>query len=135
VRPRGFSRRLYPRRDEGGGGAKSAHAFRLSCATDLPTASDVRCWPHHFDLATLFSFPTQNADATGYVGAGLSPGDEYFHGTGPILVTFGGRLIVLSVKKHVRVPRPKPCLQWWRLEGATMAKRTELPGKISIEAF
>jgi hypothetical protein len=72
VRPRGFSRRLFPRRDEGGGGAKSAHAFRLSCA-DLPTASDVRCWPHHFDLATLFSFPTQNSDATGYVGAGLSP--------------------------------------------------------------
>ena len=26
------SRRLFPRRDEGGGGAKSAHAFRLSCA-------------------------------------------------------------------------------------------------------
>ena len=41
-------------------------------------ASDVRCWPHHFDLATLTSFPTRNADATGYVGAGLSPGDEYY---------------------------------------------------------
>ncbi|PZR83906.1 MAG: hypothetical protein DLM68_13690 [Hyphomicrobiales bacterium] len=37
-------------------------------------ASDVRCWPHHFDLATLASFP----DATGYVGAGLSPGDAYY---------------------------------------------------------
>ena len=41
-------------------------------------ASDVRCWPHHFDLATLASFPTRNADATGYVGAGLSPGDAYY---------------------------------------------------------
>jgi len=40
-------------------------------------ASNVRCWPHYFDLATLASFPTRNADATGYVGAGLSPGDEY----------------------------------------------------------
>jgi hypothetical protein len=42
------------------------------------TASDVRCWPHHFDLATLISFPTRGTDVTGYVGAGLSPGDEYY---------------------------------------------------------
>lgn len=41
-------------------------------------ASDVRCWPHHFDLATLASFPARNADATGYLGAGLSPGDAYY---------------------------------------------------------
>jgi hypothetical protein len=41
-------------------------------------ASDVRCWPHHFDLATLASFPARNAAATGYVGAGLSPGDKYY---------------------------------------------------------
>jgi hypothetical protein len=42
------------------------------------TVSDVRCWPHHFDLATLISFPTRGNDVTGYVGAGLSPGDEYY---------------------------------------------------------
>ena len=41
-------------------------------------ASDVRCWPHHFDLATLASFPARTAGTTGYVGAGLSPGDEYY---------------------------------------------------------
>ena len=41
-------------------------------------ASDVRCWPHHFDLATLASFPARDAAATGYVGAGLSPGDAYY---------------------------------------------------------
>ncbi len=41
-------------------------------------ASDVRCWPHHFDLATLISLPMRNADATGYVGAGFSPGDKYY---------------------------------------------------------
>ncbi|MGH6935512.1 MAG: hypothetical protein ACRED2_04880 [Methylocella sp.] len=41
-------------------------------------ASDVRCWPHHFDLATLISFPARDADATGYVGAGLSSGDKYY---------------------------------------------------------
>jgi len=33
-------------------------------------ASDVRCWPHHFDLATLVSFPARDADAIGYVGVG-----------------------------------------------------------------
>ena len=42
------------------------------------TVSDVRCWPHHFDLATLISLPTRGTDVTGYVGAGLSPGDEYY---------------------------------------------------------
>jgi hypothetical protein len=41
-------------------------------------ASPVRCWPHHFDLATLTTLPARNTDATGYVGAGLSPGDEYY---------------------------------------------------------
>jgi Family of unknown function (DUF5996) len=41
-------------------------------------ASDVRCWPHHFDLATLASFPTRDAGAIAYVGAGLSPGDKYY---------------------------------------------------------
>jgi uncharacterized protein DUF5996 len=41
-------------------------------------ASPVCCWPHHFDLATLTTLPKQNADATGYVGIGLSPGDEYY---------------------------------------------------------
>ena len=39
--------------------------------------SEVRCWPHHFDLATLISFPARGGE-TGYVGAGLSPGDGYY---------------------------------------------------------
>jgi hypothetical protein len=41
-------------------------------------ASDVRCWPHHFDLATMASFPARDAATTGYAGAGLSPGDAYY---------------------------------------------------------
>src|SRR5499427_5498574 len=41
-------------------------------------ASPLRCWPHHFDLATLTTLTARNADTTGYVGAGLSPGDEYY---------------------------------------------------------
>jgi hypothetical protein len=41
-------------------------------------ASPVRCWPHHFDLATLTKIPVRKAAATGYIGVGLSPGDEYY---------------------------------------------------------
>jgi len=41
-------------------------------------ASPVCCWPHHFDLATLITLPTRKDDVTGYVGAGLSLGDEYY---------------------------------------------------------
>jgi len=41
-------------------------------------ASPVCCWPHHFDLATLATLPKHAADATGYVGIGLSPGDNYY---------------------------------------------------------
>jgi hypothetical protein len=54
-----------------------------------PGASPVRCWPHHFDLATLIALDTGNdaADAANIanniadpesarsIGAGLSPGD------------------------------------------------------------
>ncbi|MDT8340537.1 MAG: hypothetical protein RQ751_03410, partial [Longimicrobiales bacterium] len=39
------------------------------------SASEVRCWPHHFDIATLLTFPVGDED-TRYVGIGLSPGDE-----------------------------------------------------------
>jgi hypothetical protein len=41
-------------------------------------ASPVRCWPHHFDIATLTTLPARAADATAYIGAGLSPGAEYY---------------------------------------------------------
>jgi hypothetical protein len=42
-------------------------------------ASSVRCWPHHFDIATSIKLPTHDAD-TGYLGIGLSPGDQYYEG-------------------------------------------------------
>lgn len=45
-------------------------------AGTVPEASEVRCWPHHFDLATLLTFPAAGPDGTArYVGLGLSPGD------------------------------------------------------------
>ncbi|MBI3702880.1 MAG: hypothetical protein HY244_03275 [Rhizobiales bacterium] len=42
------------------------------------TVSPVCCWPHHFDIATLITLPTHASGMTGYVGAGLSPGDHYY---------------------------------------------------------
>src|SRR4029079_7803840 len=36
-------------------------------------ASDVRCWPHHFDIATLIT-PAEGKS----VGVGLEPGDNYY---------------------------------------------------------
>jgi hypothetical protein len=36
-------------------------------------SSDVRCWPHHFDIATLATIAPGRT-----VGAGLSPGDEKY---------------------------------------------------------
>ncbi len=41
-----------------------------------PGASPVRCWPHHFDLATLILLdPGANSETSRSIGVGLSPGD------------------------------------------------------------
>jgi hypothetical protein len=40
--------------------------------------SPVCCWPHHFDLATLITLAKRGADTKGYIGVGLSPGDNYY---------------------------------------------------------
>ena len=42
------------------------------------TASPVRCWPHHFDLASLISLDPDPDGKVRSVNAGLSPGDEYY---------------------------------------------------------
>lgn len=39
-------------------------------------AGPVRCWPHHFDIATLVRLPTPGTFQT--IGIGLSPGDESY---------------------------------------------------------
>lgn len=41
-----------------------------------PGASPVRCWPHHFDLATLITVAAgETPESAKTVGVGLSPGD------------------------------------------------------------
>ena len=42
-------------------------------ATATPGASEIRCWPHHFDLATLIDVAPGKT-----IGAGLEPGDGYY---------------------------------------------------------
>lgn len=42
-------------------------------ARTMSEASEVRCWPHHFDIATLLQ---ATPDRT--IGVGLEPGDNYY---------------------------------------------------------
>ncbi len=43
-----------------------------------PGPSPVRCWPHHFDLATLVSFDEESSDVNRSISIGFSPGDESY---------------------------------------------------------
>jgi hypothetical protein len=57
----------------------NAHRALAAVAARNEDAGAVRCWPHHFDIATLL---TVERDAEGRasrtIGAGLSPGDESY---------------------------------------------------------
>ena len=45
--------------------------------TNWKDAYDIRCWPHHFDLATLIPLETDaDGELLKSIGIGLSPGDE-----------------------------------------------------------
>lgn len=43
-----------------------------------PMASEVRCWPHHLDIATLITLNGEGEDAT-TIGIGMSPGDGSYN--------------------------------------------------------
>jgi len=59
----------------------NAHRLLTEVANRTAGASEVRCWPHHFDIATLVTYPVDDAARQGddgeprYIGIGLSPGD------------------------------------------------------------
>jgi hypothetical protein len=79
-------------------------------------ASPLRCWPHHFDLATLISFPTRQPGVTGYVGAGLSPGDDsydepYFY-------------VSVYPEPDLAALPPLPAIAHWHTRGFTAAVTT-----------
>ena len=46
---------------------------------DEPRASAVRCWPHHFDVASLIALdPAEQGEDARTIGVGFSPGDGSF---------------------------------------------------------
>jgi hypothetical protein len=54
----------------------NSHQLLTSLTEKNPGASAVRCWPHHFDIATLISLDSgEDAETARSIGAGLSPGD------------------------------------------------------------
>ena len=54
----------------------NAHLVLTSLSENWPGASPVRCWPHHFDIATLVILdPEKGAEDARSVGCGMSPGD------------------------------------------------------------
>lgn len=47
-----------------------------SASEHKPGPSPVRCWPHHFDIATYISFEEGDPETARGMGVGMSPGDE-----------------------------------------------------------
>ncbi len=45
-----------------------------SLLRSIEGGSPVRCWPHHFDIATLIDLGDSRT-----IGAGLTPGEEWYH--------------------------------------------------------
>ncbi len=43
-----------------------------------PEASEILCWPHHFDIASLLTLQGGEGVVTRYIGVGLSPGDDSY---------------------------------------------------------
>lgn len=55
----------------------NTHSVLTALITKWENAYDIRCWPHHFDLATLIPVGTDGqGEITKSIGVGLSPGDE-----------------------------------------------------------
>ena len=52
--------------------------FAVSQKQLSPGPSPVRCWPHHFDIATYVGLEAADAETARGVGVGMSPGDESY---------------------------------------------------------
>jgi hypothetical protein len=73
--------------DDAGGAERSELAAWFANATaalhaavsDEPGASLVRCWPHHFDVASLITLDAgRDAEEARSIGVGFSPGDSSY---------------------------------------------------------
>jgi hypothetical protein len=60
---------------------QSLERLRKTAAARKLEALPARCWPHHFDFATLIPLDPKvdAAEKARFVGVGLSPGDENFN--------------------------------------------------------
>jgi len=72
-------------------------------------ASEVRCWPHHFDIATLIPVPLRGGSGGGNIGVGMTPGDE----------AYGEPYWYVTPSPHADEPAtpPLPSGGHWRTEG------------------
>ncbi len=50
--------------------------LKMATSEHRPGPSPVRCWPHHFDIATYISFEEGDPETARGMGVGMSPGDE-----------------------------------------------------------
>ncbi|MEO0542171.1 MAG: hypothetical protein AAFY99_00010 [Pseudomonadota bacterium] len=55
--------------------ASTLNQFARDLGDITPGPSEVRCWPHHFDIATYVSLEAGDAEEARGIGIGLSPGD------------------------------------------------------------
>lgn len=53
-------------------------AFAAAHDSLTPGPSPVRCWPHHFDIATYVALESGDAETARGIGIGMSPGDESY---------------------------------------------------------
>ena len=74
-----FSGRPHDAFDELARWFANGHHALTALAAGFPGSSEVRCWPHHFDLGSLLVVAT-NADGSPAksIGFGLSPGDDSY---------------------------------------------------------
>ncbi len=60
----------------------TAHRLLSEFASSLndtnPGPSPVRCWPHHFDIATYVALDEGSSETARGIGVGMSPGDESY---------------------------------------------------------
>lgn len=52
--------------------------FAAGKASMSPGPSPVRCWPHHFDIATYVGLEVGDFETAKGIGVGMSPGDESY---------------------------------------------------------
>jgi hypothetical protein len=60
------------------GAAAALEDARARLADVRPGTTPVRCWPHHFDIATVANLDAGGAANARSIGIGVSPGDEYY---------------------------------------------------------